>query len=796
MKPIFKAILALILALPLAAQSPSATLRHFGERSGRMYDGLQALLREEGLVEMVVEFRSMRTDSPQYPETARELRLSPGSSWALMDDLGRCLLQGSELPTAEELRKALDDAGIKSQVAVLLDFLKQHPYHLDARVDLLRMLRGVAESRTRRALQLDAQSTLDLARRGTPYGRYRMASDSIPFDPKLFEGKKLEPEQDALIWGAYAQELQTIFANEDWRALIKFPSPWFTDIPLEVCSPMMVQSYARHMKKIEDFFEEQGNSYYAWCWYSWMRCIARQGSAKPQPIVTLLERLKTPYGYQTETIGDIPLALLILEERENGNWNTLATELWARWPWFRYIEEYWTTNMELIEEEAEKKARLDASWLDRIKPLLESLILTNRLEEADRVVVYLTRLNARLDIQRRAAELALDCGRKDLDAKWRSLSIPEKSTLPSLDDLESLYFQITPRGGIYLVVTNGEKDSEQIDMLLEQNRFFEWDINKVVLSPEQSILLCQEEGWPKDGTYWALREKSGTLAHGPGLPSATEIHQTLQESAVEKGTDVLRRFIREHLNNMDAKLSLQHELRRVAEQKTKDRLGTMAGQDTALALSEEDDEAIWGEFTSRLNPLLLTLLEHSMPWVWVESFCESDYFIHSQKMKDVARSLLPNVEASLRRQPNNDNLWQIWSALAELEGLRRYRDLKETLVPSPSKDRISSIPLEMSRKILVKRYRARSNWRELADVLEPYWETFRDRVRSQTDWIWEDTIQYLLEAYIRMGKESDANSLLTAWGQSPAWETVLQGAIALAEKCDREALAERWKRLK
>ena len=381
-----------------------------------------------------------------------------------------------------------------------------------------------------------------------------------------------------------------------------------------------------------------------------------------------------------------------------------------------------------------------------------------------------------------------------MNVKWQTLTIPEKSAVPDSDDIEILYFAIVPvESKVNLVVINGEQFEEQIDRLLEQSQIIEWNVDKVLLNRERSEWLRWQEGWPAGMTYWALFDKSGMLAHGPRLPSLTEIHQALQESRVEKWPDALRRFIREHPDNMDAKLSFHNELKRIAERKTKEKIGDMAGWDASLTLAEEDDEAIWGEFASCLNHLS-PHLEHGLPFVVKYGFWDSDYFMHSQKMKDAARAILPKVESSLGRLPNNGHLWQIWSVLSDLEGRRRFKDLKETLVLSPTADP-RQFPDVWARGHLVRRYRSRSNWQAIVDVLESSWEELQNRPARAGEWDWPDNLNYLFEAYLRLGKENEANALLMHWEQSQAWGTVMPRAIGMAEKCGKGALAERWKKL-
>ena len=133
---VFKAIPAILLTMPLAAiyaQSPwvvsrfliygdSGLLLYVGEPGGPLFEGLQALPRADELAELAIRFGTIQTTSPFYAQAARELGLKPDSSWALADDKGRCLLQGSEPPTAAALRSALDAAGVKSPIRILRDF--------------------------------------------------------------------------------------------------------------------------------------------------------------------------------------------------------------------------------------------------------------------------------------------------------------------------------------------------------------------------------------------------------------------------------------------------------------------------------------------------------------------------------------------------------------------------------------------------------------------------------------------------------------------------------------------------
>jgi len=56
-------------------------------------------------------------------------------------------------------------------------------------------------------------------------------------------------------------------------------------------------------------------------------------------------------------------------------------------------------------------------------------------------------------------------------------------------------------------------------------------------------------------------------------------------------------------------------------------------------------------------------------------------------------------------------------------------------------------------------------------------------------------IQPLLEAYLRLDKNRQANELIQVCSQSTAWQQIKQSAVDLAKKCEKEVLAEQWEKM-
>jgi hypothetical protein len=835
-KAIPAAIFALSISMtaPLLAQQPlvgsSCTLMHFGERGGVLHDALQTLLRKDELAEMRINFHSIQPTSEQYAQYVNEYGLAQDSAWALRVPIAgtyryRFAHQGKRLPTVEDIQNALEQAGIKSPIKLLRDFLKLHPDHLDARAQLLQMLREPAEARTRQALQLGAtdipkQTARAQASGGTNFTFY----NSVAVDTTALDGKTLKPEQDAEIWGQYAQELQTLFASGDWRLIglneISQRIQFQRQVPLDVCSPTMVQLYRRHLGRVEAFIEEFPASPHAWLLYGWMASITKHNSVR-----ALYDRLVPPPEgaiWPTEEI----LSLLIPEQEAKGNWGYIAETLWPGWPKTRLSIRNRTTdynfpNMPQSDNEMRRQGFKEARWNYGVRPLLESLIRTNRTSDAETVILGIAKYSHYRDFQGRAAALALSCGRQDLQAKWAALQIPEESVKgPDLD------FLAISEAPIFVSINGDKPYVSQINDILAQDQIMAWHLSHEsfrgqtnpfmsqdqmiamgypeelisFVDPKAAEMLQQREGWPMGEAHWALFYKGRVFAHGPGLPTQEALVLELESSRMPTRANALRRFIADHPAHFEAREMLLRELKRLAEHKTRKILGEGAGTDPALMLSDEDDYAIWNEFASLHRQLFSIFMEQGVHvrgdglGVNTRTF-DSPLFMHSQRMKDVAHSIMPQVADCLKRQPSNEFLWGAWS-LAVLDKNSYFRDFKNTLTLSPMDDP-TRIPPLISILVIMGKCRTMSNWQMAIDVGEWHWETMRGYLDENPGYMGAYWMQLdvLLEAYLRLDKYDDANALVRTASQSPVWLNIKEQAVGMAKECGKDNLAEQWGKL-
>ena len=809
---LLKSIPALLLALPMLAQSSwiagrighresSSFLLYIGGLGDSFFQELQTLLRTDELLEMDIELGFMRATSPDYARLVRELRLGQDILWVLTDNRGRALLQGNKIPNPADMRSALDAAGAKSPIRVLRDFLRQRPDHLEARLHLVERLRRIAESRTRNILQLGMKSVNNL----DPNNPSFWSRDMSVIDTSALEGKLLNPEDDIKIWGPYAHELQTIFSSDDWRLMPI--SRVQGQIPFEVCSPTMIQIYHRHNAMIEAYLEELPSNYILWHYYAWTQAITGQTSAR-----ALLDRL---LPVPVPAPGSIwptseALSLLISQERAKGNWGFIAETLMSNRHRFRFAvidaSRQFGSQPELEPwQTAFLKGELDKVWRSYLSPLLESLIKTNRISDAEAIIIDMASHPVQKDIQYKAADLALSSDRKDLSTKWLALQIPEK-TDEMMYDLDWFYSNSGPASGntLLAVINAEEPDFYQVYTMLGQGRINDWGIIPNSFKPAID-LIRRKENWPEGIKYWGLLDyKKNVIAHGPGLPTEEALYQALVQYSVETPANILRRFIREHPSHLEAKLRLLSLLKSLAENKSREKFGEDAGLDANRVLTDEDDQAIWGEYDSLYRQMLPYCLNQGRPpdMAYPNVF-ESNYFIHSKIMKNLANWMLPQVEASIRRQPtDNEFLWSVWVFLSDLiERPRLFRNLMETLALSPMSNPLNVLPIN-SRNLLLGRYQASKNWQGIIDVLESswsiLWERSKDSILASKDiannW-WERETRYLLEASLHLGKDTEANIYVELLSQTAAWGQIKQSAIDLAEKCGKTALAKQWKSL-
>ncbi|MCL1893247.1 MAG: hypothetical protein FWG02_03275 [Holophagaceae bacterium] len=815
-----------LFTVPLVAQlvpsaipswNPRILLLYVGESSDPQCKLFQDICRSSELAEMRVIFRPQPRND-YYDTFVREYGLARSSTWALaVVEPGitvsyRCLLQGTELPLVSDIQNALDRGGIKSVTRLLRDFLKTHPDNIDVRAQLLQVLREVAENATQHSMGLKTETALSEQQQARDF-----YSGTALFDTTSFKDKMLESEQDASIWGPYAQVLDAIFNSGDWQML--HPGWVLNHTPLEICSPTMIQIYTRHLPKIEAYLVENPHDARYWLLYGWMVSITKHSSVR-----SLFDRiLPTPWNdLNSSWPNPEVLSLLVAEERARENWGYIAEMLMSNWPVRRQVILNYTA-FSPSEESAKATSNrlLDSAWQNHVKPLIESLIKSNRAPDAETVILDMAKNSTYGNIQRLAAGLALNLGRQDLQYKWLALETPEKNKV-DMDAFLARLFPTPPAPRI--VVTNLEESAnQQINKILRDSRLAVWGLSPVRLNqntelpvfvrqllpdtpvqiggtkPNQKMpeLVRRFARWPVDETFWGLFYDNTMLADGSGLPTVEKLVTELELARVQTFANALRHHISQYPSNFTAKERLLRELKRIAELKVKEKFGEAAGVDFTLMLTEEEDRDIWGEFALLYVQTFPFFMEHGRPVADLYEFenngWTSNYFMHSEIMKDLAREFLPRAKACIERRPTAKFLWYAWAALSDLNGKMQFKDLRESLAPLPLHNHTDIPGVDVMRG-LVQRCWIRSDWQGIIDVVEWYWEIMQERGQFHQHG-WQVYLSPLLEAYLHLDKSREANELISVWSYTPAWPHIKQSAVDLAKKCGKENLGERWERL-
>jgi len=328
----------------------------------------------------------------------------------------------------------------------LRDFLKTHPDHLEARIDLLRLQRENAERRTRAGLGLEVlementhNSRLDSLLGGVTtrtdaagnFISFSAASDRPKPEP-IPEDKVLEAVLDLQIWGEYAESFDKLLTGDDWVAAgLSFSAD---DNPLEICSPLVKGLYRRKIDQVEAALERAPLN--PRLWSVWIRMADVIGDRSIQAVV---DKLTQRPGFIFSFWPSAVRSKLIEEARANNRWNYLADSLWGE---YENKSRTNSTPRISVSVNTSNSSQSDLSrqimdsmfseeWNTLFEPLLEALIHMNDLGRADSIMNALQERQKQgmwSETQmRKAIALADRCNRSDVARRW-STYVTESNT--------------------------------------------------------------------------------------------------------------------------------------------------------------------------------------------------------------------------------------------------------------------------------------------------------------------------------------------------------------------------------
>ena len=337
-----------------------------------------------------------------------------GSAWAVISPDGRLIANGNKAPSFEDFEKVLLTTDMNQPIPRLRQFVRQNPDNIDARSELLELLRASAYRRTRQQLNISQNSLWD----DMVEKQYVVAgsADYIMPDVSSFRKLGLEPEQDFLIWARYAQELSVAFQDESWQKM-NLAKDVAQTLFLEVCSPTMKVTFRRLKPRIEEAIANLPNSRELWkLWLHFQTVV--DGENYDFSFFNNIEEPPAASGIEWPPEGAaVPLVKIFYERK---NWEMVL--------------QYTNRHFEVVKNNIDAQNRLTDSsrgisfkvatyidWEGQFKPRLESLINLGRRDEADGLVTLLYSTEDSRVFVRNAIQIARTLNATDLADKWQML---------------------------------------------------------------------------------------------------------------------------------------------------------------------------------------------------------------------------------------------------------------------------------------------------------------------------------------------------------------------------------------
>jgi len=264
--------------------------------------------------------------------------------------------------------------------------------------------------------------------------------------------------------------------------------------------------------------------------------------------------------------------------------------------------------------------------------------------------------------------------------------------------------------------------------------------------------------------------------------------RTLAAAGIKPPIRVLRDFLQTHPGHLEARAELLRRLRRSAALRTTARLELPQDTDAqdlapfqGKRLKDLEDLEIWGPYAQELDRVFQDgswrSLDLGMGRGLPVEAC-------SPTVQGLYARNLTKVESALAVLPGAAAYWEAWLRMSAVAGMDRGRALIQGLVTPPPECRLPWPPPGVV-AVLVRDAKKHGDWQLVRDLLQPFWEAWRER-RGDPDW---GSLGPLLEAMLRLRAEDEAGALVETLVGVHA---LTERASALAAACKRPDLARRW----
>jgi hypothetical protein len=307
------------------------------------------------------------------------------------------------------------NAGFHDRVKELRIYLKGHPDSLEAREQLIALLRQRGEAAAQRFMGIEVSAPQARLEQGDLSG-YLRAADALP-QADLSGATPLTPAQDLEAWGAFAQELDQALRSGIWRDL----NLAFTrgGRPLDAASPTLQSLYQRAQPEVERALRQTPGSEPLWDLWIWM-ALARGGNGL-RPLLASLT--PSPFASKGQWPPERAARLLLATARTRPDWRVLQEHFQDRWEGAPHMlrdrppegpaspDSGLTSNAALLERE----------WASTLEPLLESTLRCGDTAKADTLLREALDASHWSTLPAKAAVVATRCAQVTLATRWAAL---------------------------------------------------------------------------------------------------------------------------------------------------------------------------------------------------------------------------------------------------------------------------------------------------------------------------------------------------------------------------------------
>lgn len=401
---------------PLAAPASLVVAEAPGGRG--VAEALAALLRSEACDAFEVPLRALAPRASAADRALAEKLAFPSTGgWALLDRQGTVRVRRERVPDADTFVQDLLRAGFRDRARDLHAYLKENPDSVDAREEILILLRQRAERAAMRLMGVEVPSRRE---RLKAEGMAALQAGLPRPKVDLSSAKSLGPTADLRAWGAFAEELDAAFRSGRWREL---DGVWLQEArSLDAASPTLRLVYQRWQPAVESALRETPGSSAYWDLLLWMG--AARGSVRFQPLVASLQpEPLTPAGAWPPVQA---LRAMLDTAKSPEDWSTLRELYRARWE----------NGMSPLHDpdpaagaprgvtRGPQAAFLRGDWEAVLAPLLECSLRSGDTFRAESILLQALEASRWEELPGRAAGLARRCGQEALAARWGGLRVP------------------------------------------------------------------------------------------------------------------------------------------------------------------------------------------------------------------------------------------------------------------------------------------------------------------------------------------------------------------------------------